>query len=520
MWFLLISLILAALVLGAEVGQCWMKRAFPFFLVVAALMVGTLVRGAPLQHAILTYHGDLSRDGHFIVPGLTWERARSLHLDSGFHAEITGHVQAQPLYWKPPGSGRPLLIVATEENTVYALDARTGRMVWKRALGPPVQRAALKCGDIVPLGVTGAPVIDPASGTLYLDAAVARPEGMRHLVFALGLKDGAIVPGWPVNITEALAGKEPTFHAHVQNQRGALAIVAGTVYVPFGSFFDCGTYHGTVVGISTSDPGRVTRWATRAAGGGIWAPGGIVSDGASLFVATGNTVGVTDWTDGEAVLRLPLDLKHSARKRDFFAPADWHSLDEIDADLGGIAPLLINLPAGKGPRKLILAIGKNGKAYLLDRTRLGGIGGALAITKVSTHGVYAGAAAYPLGRSVYVAFSSSGAGCPKAAVPQRGLIAVAIRGGNPPTLAVAWCAQMEGFSAPIVTTSDGQSNPIVWALGAQGDNRLHGFRGDTGEVLFDGPPAGLAGLHRLQTLIATQKRLFVGADDTIYAFAF
>ena len=500
-------------------GRAVMKRAFPLLLAVAAVMVGTLVRGAPLHHPILTYHGDLLRSGRFVVPDLTWERARSLHLDSGFHAEIAGHVHAQPLYWVPPGSGQALLIVATEENIVYALDAGSGRMVWKQALGPPVERAALKCGDIFPLGVTGTPVIDPASGTLYLDAAVARPEGLRHLVFALALKDGAIVPGWPVNVTEALAGKEPTFHAHVQNQRGALALVGGTVYVPFGSFFDCGTYHGTVVGISAADPGKVRRWASRAAGGGIWAPGGIASDGTSLFVATGNTVVATDWSDGEAVLRLPLDLKHSTDARDFFAPTDWRDLDKIDADLGGIAPMLIDLPADKGPQKLVLAIGKDGKAYLLDRARLGGIGGALAITKVSTHGIYAGAAAYPMGRSVYVAFPSEGGGCPR--TPSlKGLTTVAIRDGQPPTLAVAWCAQMDGLGAPIVTTTDGGSNPIVWAVGAQGDNRLHGFRGDTGEVLFDGPASGLAGLHRLQTLIAGQTRLYVAADDTIYAFTF
>jgi hypothetical protein len=79
---------------------------------------------------------------------------------------------------------------------------------------------------------------------------------------------------------------------------------------------------------------------------------------------------------------------------------------------------------------------------------------------------------------------------------------------------------MKGFGAPIVTTTDGHSNPIVWAVGAQGDGFLHAFKGDTGEVLFSGPQQGLAGLHRLQTLIATQDRLFVAADGAIYAFTF
>jgi hypothetical protein len=71
-----------------------------------------------------------------------------------------------------------------------------------------------------------------------------------------------------------------------------------------------------------------------------------------------------------------------------------------------------------------------------------------------------------------------------------------------------------------VTTTDGRSNPIVWILGAEGDNRLHGFRGDTGEPLFAGPSQAMAGLRHLQTLIATEDRLYVGADGAIYAFSF
>lgn len=71
-----------------------------------------------------------------------------------------------------------------------------------------------------------------------------------------------------------------------------------------------------------------------------------------------------------------------------------------------------------------------------------------------------------------------------------------------------------------MTTTDDQANPIVWDLGAEGDNRLHAFKGDTGEVLFSGPDRGLTGLHHFQTLIATEDHLYVGADGAIYAFAF
>jgi hypothetical protein len=69
-----------------------------------------------------------------------------------------------------------------------------------------------------------------------------------------------------------------------------------------------------------------------------------------------------------------------------------------------------------------------------------------------------------------------------------------------------------------VTTTDGRSNPIVWALGAEGDNRLYAFRGDTGQPIFVSEP--LSGLRHLQSLIATHDRLYVGADGRIYAFGF
>jgi hypothetical protein len=75
--------------------------------------------------------------------------------------------------------------------------------------------------------------------------------------------------------------------------------------------------------------------------------------------------------------------------------------------------------------------------------------------------------------------------------------------------------------SPIVTTTDGHTDPTVWMVGAEGDNRLHGFKGDTGESLLPGGggPA-MAGLHHFQTLIATRDRLYIGADGRIYAFAF
>ncbi len=497
---------------GANHHGAAMNR-LPALFAAAAIAWGLSAHADP---SVLTYHGEAARSGHFVVAGLTWDRARSIHLDPNFHAELSGRLYAQPLYWQPPGSGPGLLIAVTQTNVVYALDAHTGHVVWQRQLGTPVPLSSVPCGNILPpFGITGTPAIDPASGTLFVDAAVSQSSGLSHLVFALALKDGTVLPNWPVDVEGELAGKDPPFVASLQNQRGALLVAGGTLYIPYGSFFDCRPYHGTVVGIPLSDPHKVIRWATRAMGGGVWAPGGVASDGTALFLATGNTFGATDWADGEAVIRLSFDLQGPPEQGDFFTPADWRDLDAQDSDLGGIAPLLIDLPDGNHRRPLVLAVGKNGKAYLLDRTKLGGVGGELAAAQVSANGVFAAAAVYPVGDSVYVAFPGTGTSCPKG---NSGLVVLAVRGGKPPALSTAWCAPVQGWGAPIVTTTDGHSDPIVWDLGAEGDNQLHAFRGDNGEALFTGP--NLKGLRHFQTLIATHDHLYLGADGTIYAFAF
>ena len=353
---------------------------------------------------------------------------------------------------------------------------------------------------------------------------VAEASGPRHLIFALSLKNGATLPGWPVDVAAALAAHGRHFNAPDQNQRGALAILGGRVYVPYGGHFgDCGDYRGWVVGVALNNPGDVISWSTRGRGGGIWAPGGIASDGRSLFVATGNTFGARQWSDGEAVFRLAPDLAHNDRPQDYFAPTDWRALDSEDADLGGTNPLPLNLPAANGSpaQALVLALGKDARAYLLDRNDLGGIGGSLVAETVSTEPIRTAASAYPAADGVFVAFQGPGAHCP---APGRGdaLTVLKIRAGSPPALATAWCAAFSGRGSPVVTTTDGRANPIVWVVGAEGDDRLHGYRGDTGKTLFDGggPGDAMTGLHHFQDLLPAGGRLYVGADHRLYAFSY
>jgi len=329
------------------------------------------------------------------------------------------------------------------------------------------------------------------------------------------------MPGWPIDVTSALRTVQQSFNSRDQNQRGALTILDGILYVPFGGHFgDCGDYRGWVVGVSLQDPRKVVAWSTRARGGGIWAPGGISVVGHSLFVATGNTFGASTWADGEAVLRLGPDLHRSSDKRDFFAPPNWLALDQQDADLGGTNPIPLIVPSSNSRRALMLALGKDGRGYLLDQNNLGGIGGSLVAATVSRRPIRTAPATYAVGAHIHVALQAAGAHCPSA-VPENQLTVLKIEASERPNFGTAWCGSLSGAGSPIVTTTDGHTDPIVWLVGAEGDNRLHGFRGDTGEPIFperSGPV--MNGLHHFQTLIATKDRLYVGADGRVYSFAF
>ncbi len=488
----------------------------------AGLGIMLLLGSAAYAQSILTYHNDAMRGGLYVMPRLTWERAAGMHLDADFDGRVDGHIYAQPLFWHFRQTNRKLVIVATEDDIVYALDARTGKVAWRTSLGTPVPRSALPCGNISPLGITGTPAIDAIKDAIYLDAMVeaADGSGAQHLIFGLSVGEGAVLPGFPVNVAEALRARGLAFMPLVQNQRGALLIAENKLYIPYGGHFgDCGQYRGWVVGIDLNDPRTVSAWSTRAFGGGIWAPGGISYDGRSLFVATGNTIGASEWADGEAIIRLGLDLKRSQDPRDFFAPSDWKSLDSADADLGGVGALPLDVRDPDGRTALLLALGKDGKAYLLDRTNLGGIGGARDVARVARNAIRTAPAVLPTQNGSYVAFEGTGASCPNG-VSNGGLTVLKIDAHPAPKVSTAWCGAVYGRGAPIATTDDDNSNPIIWIVGAEGDNRLHGFRADTGAPVFSGggPSDGMTGLRHFVTILASDDRLFIAADSRVYSF--
>ncbi len=465
----------------------------------------------PPDGAVTVYHGDPARRGAYIAPGLTPDAARTLHRDPGFDGHVEGHVYAQPLFWRPKPSAPGRVIVATSKDIVYALDPTTGRPDWTAHLGTPVPMSALGCGDIDPVGVTGTPVIDAPRGALYLDAMVLRDGAPHHLVFALSLADGHVLPGWPLDIGAALEAAGPPFDPRFQNQRAALALLDRRIYVAFGGHSgDCGDYHGIVAAIATDDrPRLVANWHTSGLKGGVWAPGGIGVAHGHLYFATGNTDGATQWADGEAIFRLGPNLARREPGRDVFIPRDWQRLDELDRDLGGTGPLPVDI-AGR-PR--LLAFGKNGVAYLLNRDDLGGFGGEIARREVAHSPIVEAPAVLGRGSTGLVVFDAARALCPDGSFTA-GLAALAI---GPGSIAPLWCAPYRGRASPVITTTDGYTDPIVWLPGADADRKLHAYDGRTGAPLYESAPMEDK-IAPFSTVLVADGRIYLAARGRVAAF--
>jgi hypothetical protein len=465
---------------------------------------------------VTAYHNGIRRHGAYVVPTLTLQAAATMHVDTAFKGAVTGNVYAQPLFWRASGVKPGEVIVATESNVVEALNSATGAVLWSTTLGTPVPLSALPCGNIDPEGITGTPVIDAATGTLYVDALVdTTANGPRHDVFALDVVTGKILPHYPVDLQAALAAKGFTLNSMTQGERSALLFMGGSVYITFaGRSGDCGAYHGAVAQVVGADGSIGGFWATRAQAGGIWSQGGADTDGKSIFVTTGNTMGATSWSDGEAIIRLLPGLAHSTSTKDFFTPANWNTLDADDADLGGTEAMVLNVPIpGSKPAERVLALGKDGHAYLTDAAALGGIGGQLADVLVSNTRIITAAALYAKGSAVSVAFrNGNGITCSGSSISMLHVTATSV--------SEAWCAPLNGGGAPIVTTTDGSSNGIVWAVGANGDGLLHGFNAETGAVVFNGAGSAnaMTGTRNFATPLVAQGHFYVAGQGKIYAF--
>ncbi len=351
-----------------------------------------------------TYHRDNARDGY--VASTPDPRS----LSQAWSAQLDGAVYAEPLVV----GGR--VIVATEGDTLYALDRTTGKALWRTNVGTPVQQSTLPCGDIDPLGITGTPVYDPATGLVF---AVAEVTGPAHILVGVDAATGKLLVRRSVDI--------PAMDPRVHQQRAALSLYKNMVYVAYGGLDgDCGNYHGTVVASRTDGSGPLLSYQVPTEReGGIWAPSGpaIDNDG-NIFVAVGNGAATDgDWDKTDSVLRLSPTLS----LEDGFAPDQWPQDNASDADLGSMGPLL--LPGG-----LIFADGKSGLGYLLQASKLGGVGGQLQVTTVCH--AFGGSAA--LGTTIIVPCTD-------------GIRAVQLGSGSSgPSLNVTWQAPSQVSGSPVI----------------------------------------------------------------------
>ena len=253
-----------------------------FAILVAGLW--TMLPRTMAQVNVTQEHNNPSRNGVYIDPAFNFSTAPNLTRDLDFDGTISGNVYAQPLYIEGGPSG-PMIIAVTESNNVYALDATTGTVIWQVNIGPPVT-SGLTCTNINPAGITGTPVVDLASRSLFFDALIDGPT-KKHFIYSLNVDTGATNAGWPVDVNATATYNGMTFESRVQEERGGLALVDGIVYVPYSGYSgDCDNYHGWVVGVDISNT-SVSAWATTAIGGGIWGHGGVASDGTNMFGSQG-----------------------------------------------------------------------------------------------------------------------------------------------------------------------------------------------------------------------------------------
>ena len=300
-----------------------------------------------------TDHGDNRRSGSY--PSGTLFRQLTRAWGMGLDGAV---------YGSPIAMGG-FVVVATENNTVYKINSATGAILWSHHLLAPAPTTSLACpGNISPSGITGSPAYDSVTNRIFVVTnSVNAQFGAHHEFFGLNATNGAT----EVNRRVAVPGQAE----NAEQQRGALAVAGGNVYIAFGGLAgDCGQYKGAVISLKANGLAGGTAWVVPTSReGGIWAPGGpVVAGDGSVFVAIGNGASTKAPYDGsDSVSRI----SPTSRRLDFFAPSRWAADNAADLDLGSMTPALTS-------NGFILQAGKSGTGYVVRAAHLGGIGGQVS----------------------------------------------------------------------------------------------------------------------------------------------
>ena len=457
---------------------------------------------------VFTYHNNPARDGtntqEYLLNGTTVTQSTFGKL---FSCPVDGAVYTQPL-WVPGVSINSVLhnvvYVATQHDSVYAFDADANPCVklWQVTLldtlhGANGSEAPVPCdetkvcpvgagyGDIQPeIGITGTPVIDGATGTIYVVSKSWKStnQSFYQRLHALDLATGMTEKfNGPITIAASTPGvgdgtSTVTFSAKMEHQRPGLALANGTVYISWAAHEDATPYHGWVMGYTASDlsrPPSVFNTTPNGGLGGIWMGGGAPAIDAvgDVYVTTGNGVfdevpppPMSDY--GDSILRLHPFTGNTTNGVNlsvagWFTPEDQENLSDQDADLGSGAPVLLpDQPSG--PSHLLAHLGKGGVIYLIDRDNMGqysASNGQIIQSFNATdffHGLWGTPAFW--NNSLY--FAGQG----------ETLQAFTFTPGSTPQFTTVPASQSpQGFDYPGATpsiSSQGASNGIVWAIDA------------------------------------------------------
>lgn len=527
-----------------------------------ALLAGALafsgVMPAQTPVPVSTYRLAQSRAGYnHNETMLTWSNVNSTSFQKLFSYRVDGPVYAQPLYIPAlsiAGTTRNVVFVATENNSVYAFDADNngagGGLLWRTNFnkGPagvtvtPVPSQDVLCQDqgLPQIGITGTPVIDAATRTLYVVAktkeVTATSTYYVQRLHALDLITGAEKFGGPVIIKGAVPGScgytdgrgNVLFSPRSQNQRAGLALVNGVVYIAWGSHCDQLVYNGWIMGYNAQTLQQVAVWNSTpddpsdTCRGGVWMTGGAPSAdaGGNLYVITGNggfnanVAGGRSY--GDSFVKLTPNATGALTVSDYFSPFYQASLNSADLDLGAQPPMLLPEQPGANPH-LMVAAGKSGSIYLLNRDDLGGYNGSSnGIVQEIRRGVQ-GSVLEPSPMPGYVGgrvyFAAAGDKV-KAFQLQNGLLSR--------TPAATSANTLGSRGAGMWTTSDPSgNNAILWALESGTAGILHAYKPDLTE-LYNSNQAGsrdsFGGGVKFSIPVVTNGKVYVGGYGQLVVF--
>lgn len=498
--------------------------------------------------SVLTYHNDLARTGQNLNETLlTPASVSSGQFGQLFSYPVDGQVYAQPLYMPGvviPGKGiHNVVFVSTEHDSVYAFDAdnNLGGPLWHVSFLNPAQGVAtasaseLVCGSIAPeIGITGTPVIDPATGTLYVVAMTEQdPSGnYAHWLHALDVTTGAERLGSPVEIQASVPGTGDgnsvvQFKPWLSKERAGLLLLNGTVYTAWSSQCDSGDYHGWIIGYRAWG---YRAWGYRAWGydagdlqqttvfadtpnswaGAFWQSGAAPAADANgnIYVVAANgafdaNIGGSDL--GESVLKLA--TRNGLNVTDYFTPYNADVLSDQDLDLGSSGALLLPDGAGSAAHPHLLVIGsKVGTVYLLDRDHLGHFqpGGDTQIVQSLT-----GAVGPLFGIPTYFnnrVYFSAAHDQVKAFSIQNGLLSTA------PTSASSATFAMLGTVPSI--SANGATKGILWTIDPAGQLQAYDA-GDLSHQVYQGS-AGSA--IKFSTPTIANGKVYVGTANSLAVF--